>query len=350
MKTAKKIKVLVTGGAGYVGSHTAAALAEAGYEPVIADNFTNSYRRNIAMLKRTTSQRLKVYKTDCTDQKAMERIFAAEGDIAGVIHFAAFKSVRESVGMPLAYYRNNIASLTATVAAQLKYKVPYMIFSSSCTVYGDPKRSPVRENDAFGKAQSPYGFTKQAGERILEDVCGQSAALKGLALRYFNPIGAHPSGKMGEDSFNPFHNFVPLVLWTILEGGSKVTVLGDDYPTKDGTCVRDYLHVMDVARAHVQGLQYLSSSKRSGAFESFNIGLGRGYSVLQILQEIEAVTGKRVPVRMGPRAKGDIAAIYADVSKAKRVLGFKAAYSIQDAITHAWQWQQQLRTKGRISC
>ena len=330
-------KVLVTGGAGYVGSHTAIVLAEAGYEPLIVDNFCNAKMQNIKLMEQLIKRRIIVYKSDCTNVKAMEKIFVKEKDIAGVIHFAAFKSVRESVKEPLLYYRNNIGALTGTLAAQLKCNVPYMIFSSSCTVYGQAKKLPVKENAPLDSKPSPYGFSKQAGERIIEDVCHTSGTVKAIALRYFNPIGAHPSGKLGEYSLSRFQNFVPLVMDTLMDPNKHVTILGNDYPTKDGTCVRDYVHVMDVARAHVQALKYVMS-KAAPDFDIFNIGLGRGYSVLEILKEVEKATGQRIIYKVGPRGKGDVAATYADITKARQVLGFKTEFTIEDAMQHAWKW------------
>ena len=343
------MKILVTGGAGYIGSHTVVALAAAGFEPVIVDNLSNSQVEVLAGLEAIVGRAVAFHQIDCTDEAALAAVFRAEGPVAGVIHFAAHKAVSESVTEPLRYYRNNVGSLLALLAAMAQADCRCLVFSSSCTVYGSPAELPVTEDAPTHRASSPYGNTKQVCEDILADLARSgTSALRTAALRYFNPVGAHPSARIGELPLGVPNNLVPFVTQTAAGLRDHLTVYGTDYPTPDGSCVRDYIHVLDLADAHVVALRRLLAGAEAAAtadhpaLEVFNLGTGRGYSVLEVVGEFERVSGRSLPVRLGPRRIGDVPAIYGDVSRAASVLGWQARRSLAEGLTDAWRWQQAL--------
>ncbi len=332
-------KILVTGGAGYIGSHAAVELIQAGYEPVILDNLSAGNKKLIEGIEKITAKPVLFYEGDCRDRNLLNRLFEKENPGA-VMHFAALKSVGESVQKPLEYYHNNLVSLMALLEVMQRFETRNFIFSSSCTVYGQPDSIPVTEDTPFKKAESPYGATKQMCERILEDVSANG--LRVLSLRYFNPIGAHPSAHIGEWPSGVPGNLVPFITQTAAGIRKELVVHGNDYQTPDGSCMRDYIHVVDVARAHVNALQYLQQHKARFLFEPFNLGVGRAVSVLEMIRLFEQVTGVSLRWRIGPRRPGDVEKIYADPSRAMQVLLWKPKYSIEQALLHAWQWQQKI--------
>lgn len=333
-------KILVTGGAGYIGSHAAVELIQAGYEPVILDNLSAGNKKLIEGIEKITAKPVLFYEGDCRDRNLLNRLFEKENPGA-VMHFAALKSVGESVQKPLEYYHNNLVSLMALLEVMQRFETRNFIFSSSCTVYGQPDSIPVTEDTPFKKAESPYGATKQMCERILEDVSANG--LRVLSLRYFNPIGAHPSAHIGEWPSGVPGNLVPFITQTAAGIRKELVVHGNDYQTPDGSCMRDYIHVVDVARAHVNALQYLQQHKARFLFELFNLGVGRAVSVLEMIRLFEQVTGVSLRWRIGPRRPGDVEKIYADPSRAMQVLSWKPQYSIEQALLHAWQWQQKIQ-------
>jgi len=334
-------KILVTGGAGYIGSHTVVELARAGYEPVILDNFSNSERFMVARVRKITGRNVSLHTGDCAVPQDVARVFKKEGHFHGVIHFAALKAVEESVSQPLRYYRNNLGGMWTLLEASERYRVPHFVFSSSCTVYGDPDRLPVREDAPVKKAASPYGETKKISEQMLEAFIQSGVPLRAVSLRYFNPIGAHPSGLIGELPLGVPKNLVPFMTQTAAGLRKVLRVYGDDYATPDGTCIRDYIHVMDLAGAHVRALMYLERKHCRKFYDVFNIGTGRGYSVLEILRAFEKVTEVKVPYRIAPRRSGDITEIYAAAGKAKKELRWSAKRSLEDALSSHWAWQSQ---------
>jgi UDP-glucose 4-epimerase len=334
-------KILLTGGAGYIGSHIAVELASAGYLPIILDNLSNSKSSVISALEKATGTEIKFYEGDCRDSALLERIFQTEADILGVIHLAAFKAVGESVAKPLKYYANNIPALTTLLIAMEKYGIPNLVFSSSCTVYGQPDEEEVTEKTPEGLAFSPYGATKQVCERILRDLDKSGSDLAWMSLRYFNPIGAHPNGLIGELPLGIPNNLVPYATEAAAGHRKELVIFGNDYPTRDGTCVRDYIHVVDVASAHVAAISNLLDPSSSSP-RVFNIGTGSGTSVKEIIETFQDVNGVKLPHRYGKRRPGDVASIYANVDFAKEVLGWSSKYSVEDALKHAWQWQLNL--------
>jgi UDP-glucose 4-epimerase len=342
-------KVIVTGGAGYIGSHTCVALAEAGYVPVIVDNFCASDRRIPGRVRELTGRDVSVQELDCRDRAALARVFELEAPVFGVIHFAAHKSVGVSVREPREYYDNNVGSLVALLAVLEQAHVPGLVFSSSCTVYGQPEQLPVTEASPIRRAESPYGRTKQICESLIQDVVDaaltnpQPAALRAVTLRYFNPVGAHPSGRIGELPLGKPETLVPYITQTAAGLRDELVVFGKDYPTPDGTCVRDYLHVCDLAAAHVAALQWLEQRQAGSFHESFNVGTGRGVSVLEAIQAFESVSGVPLRYRFGPRRPGDAVRVYASVDKVESELGWRARLDILDAMRDAWNWQQVLR-------
>ena len=339
----KPKKILVTGGAGYIGSHTAVELARAGYEPVILDNFSNSERFIVARIRKIAGREVSLHVGDCANPVDVAKVFKKEGHFHGIIHFAALKAVGESVARPLLYYRNNLGSMLTILEAVEKYQVPHFVFSSSCTVYGEPDKLPVRENAPFKEAASPYGETKKIGERMLESFLQSGVPLKAISLRYFNPIGAHPSALIGELPIGVPNNLVPFVTQTAAGIRKVLRVFGDDYSTPDGTCIRDYIHVVDLAQAHVRALTYLAKKKGRTFCDAMNIGTGRGHSVLEILRTFEKVTGVKVPYKIAPRRPGDVEKIYAAADKAKKEMGWSAKLSLEEALRSSWAWQKQLR-------
>lgn len=338
-------KVLVTGGLGFVGSHTSVSLQQAGYDVVIVDNLSNSYRFVLDGIEAITGKRPVFYEGDCNDEPFMHALLKQEQPL-GVIHFAAFKAVGESVRHPLMYYRNNLNSLMVLLEQMLAVGVSYLVFSSSCTVYGQPARLPVDESAPIQPAQSPYGNTKQVSEAMIADVIQSGAKLKAIALRYFNPIGAHPSGYIGELPIGVPNNLVPYLTQVAAGIRSQLAIFGNDYNTPDGTCVRDFIHVLDLAEAHVAALQHLLTRPDAACYEVVNIGTGKGHSVLELVRTFEAVNQVQLPYSFAPRRAGDIEQIYACADKARQLLGWQARRSLSDALRDAWHWQQQLLQKG----
>jgi UDP-glucose 4-epimerase len=340
----QRTKILVTGGAGYIGSHAVVELYQAGYQPIIIDNFSNSLESALAGIEDIVGGAVPVYRIDCGDEAELRRVFHAEKGIQGVIHFAAYKAVGESVEKPLAYYRNNVGSLLALLAVMPEFGVTNLVFSSSCTVYGIPDVLPVTEATPTKKANSPYGNTKQMCEDILTDVAKAptSQGLRTILLRYFNPIGAHDSARIGELPLGVPNNLVPFITQTAAGIREKLTVYGTDYDTADGSCVRDYIHVVDLAKAHVVAVRRLLEGKGEEAVETFNVGTGRGNTVLEVLRTFEEVSGQKLNVVLGPRRAGDVPAIFADATKAATVLGFTTETSLADSLASSWKWQQSL--------
>ncbi|WP_113922304.1 UDP-glucose 4-epimerase GalE [Cognataquiflexum aquatile] len=336
-------KILITGGAGYIGSHTAVALVNSGYEPVIVDNFSNSEKSALEGIKSILGREVKSYEVDCLDKTDMEKVFQ-ENDFSGVIHFAASKAVGESTRLPLKYYSNNIDSLIILLELMSKYKVRDLVFSSSCTVYGQPKVLPVTEATPRQDAESPYGNTKKICEDILRDFILSGAASRIVALRYFNPVGAHPSSAIGELPIGVPANLIPFVTQTAAGIREKITVFGNDYDTPDGTCVRDYIHVMDLADAHVKALKYLSEQK-DNFYDIFNVGTGNGNTVLEVIQTFEKVSGLKLNYEIGPRRTGDIEKVWANTDKINKILGWEAKYSLEDSMRDSWNWQVKLGKK-----
>ena len=343
LKTNPMKKILVTGGAGYIGSHTVVELTEAGYEPIIIDNFSNSEERALEGVASILGKEVTCYRTDCTDAAALREVFEQEPGIAGVIHFAAYKAVGESVAEPLKYYHNNLGSLVALLQVMEEYNVNKLVFSSSCTVYGIPDQLPVTEQTPVQKANSPYGNTKKICEEILSDLAASGkSSIHTIALRYFNPIGAHPSAKIGELPLGVPNNLVPFITQTATGIREQLTIFGDDYDTPDGTCIRDYVHVVDLAKAHVVAIDRLLSDKAEH-IEFFNVGTGTGNTVLEAVEAFERATGVRLNYKIGPRRPGDVPKIYADVTKATEVLGFKTTSTLEEAMHSAWDWQLHLQ-------
>lgn len=334
-------KILITGGAGYIGAHTAVALHEAGYIPVIMDNFSGTERQVIDKIAQLIGYKPEMIEADCCNLVAFEKVFQQYPDLQGVIHFAAFKAVGESVAHPLKYYHNNLVSLYNLLHLIGKYSVKQLVFSSSCTVYGQPKNLPVTEQSPILPAESPYGNTKQIGEEMIADVIKSGSALQAIALRYFNPIGAHPSALLGELPLGVPNNLVPLITQTAAGWRNTITVFGNDYPTSDGTCIRDYIHVCDLADAHVQALKILARGGNS-QLSYINIGTGQGNSVLEVIQTFENVNNIKLNYTFGPRRSGDVVSIYADVTRSAETLGWKSKYTLADALQHAWAWQLTL--------
>ncbi|MBK8965986.1 MAG: UDP-glucose 4-epimerase GalE [Saprospiraceae bacterium] len=337
----KNKSILVTGGAGFIGSHTVVALAEAGFRPVIIDDFSNSDQKVLAGLQQILGYEVPCYPQNCNDAATLRTIFQKE-NIQGVIHFAAFKAVGESMAEPLRYYHNNLGSLITLLETQLETGVPDLIFSSSCTVYGEPDTLPVHELAPVKPAVSVYGNTKQVGEEILRDTVAAGKSLKITSLRYFNPIGAHPSGHIGELPLGVPGNLVPYITQTAAGLREQLTIFGDDYPTPDGTCIRDYIHVMDLAEAHVAALQALQDRAAQHHYDVFNVGTGQGVSVLELVRSFEEVLGHPLNYRIGPRRPGDVTAVYADATKIQGELGWTAKRSLREALADAWRWEKQL--------
>jgi UDP-glucose 4-epimerase len=338
-----KGKVVITGGAGFIGSHTAVELCAAGYVPVVVDNFGNSDRRMPQRVQEIAGTRFPVYEVDCRDRGALRRMFATEGDCFGVIHFAAHKAVGASVAEALAYYDNNLGSLVALLEVMDEVGVRNLVYSSSATVYGQSDELPVTEQTKTQPAESPYGRTKQICESILIDTAASKVPVKAVMLRYFNPVGAHPSGRIGELPLGKPENLVPFITQTAIGLRDELTVFGNDYPTRDGTCTRDYVHVVDLARAHIAALAWLAKERRPSFNEIFNVGTGAATSVLEAIQAFEQASQVKLKYRFGPRRPGDIVESYANVDKARKVLGWKAELSIFEAMRDAWKWQVALK-------
>ena len=342
-----KQTILVTGGTGFIGSHTTVELIEAGYDVVIVDNLSNSKIEVIDGIEKITGVRPAFEKVDCCDFSELEKVFVKHPSIAGIIHFAASKAVGESVEKPLLYYRNNINSLVNLLELMPKYGVKGIIFSSSCTVYGQPspENLPVTENAPIQKALSPYGNTKQINEEIIQDYIHSGAPIKSVILRYFNPIGAHPSALIGELPLGVPMNLIPFVTQTAIGIRKELKVFGNDYNTPDGTCIRDYIYVVDLAKAHVAAMTRVLETD-SEAVEIFNIGTGRGLSTLEVVEGFEKATGVKLNWTYATSRAGDIEKVWGNVDKANKVLGWKADTPIEDVLASAWKWQVRLRDEG----
>lgn len=335
-----KKKVLVTGGAGYIGAHTVVELAQAGYQPVIVDNLSRSDRTLLNGIEKILGQKTAFHEGDCTDEDFLNKVFEAEKDIQCAMHFAAYKSVGESVQLPTMYYSNNLNSLISLVNVMRSFGVKDIIFSSSCTVYGQPDHIPVDEDAPMKHAESPYGATKQMCERILEDV--YPLGMRVVSLRYFNPIGAHPTTLLGELPIGVPNNLVPFITQTAIGKRPKLTVFGDDYDTPDGSCVRDFIHVVDLAQAHVKAMEYLAAKEKGPLYKVFNIGTGVGASVLELVNKFQKVTGVKLNYVIGPRRPGDVEKTYADPTNAFKELQWKPRFSVEDSLLHAWRWEEKL--------
>ena len=329
--------ILVSGGAGYIGSHTCVELLAAGYDIVVADNFYNSCPKAVERVKQISGKDFRFYEADMTKAEDVEKVFAENPDIDSVIHFAAYKAVGESVAKPLEYYTDNLTSTLVVLAAMRKHGVHNFVFSSSATVYGDPASVPINENFPVGGATNPYGATKVMNEQILTDCCKADPELNVALLRYFNPIGAHKSGLIGEDPNGIPNNLMPYIAKVAVGKLEKVHVFGNDYPTPDGTGVRDYIHVVDLARGHVCAIRKLETG--CGLFIC-NLGTGKGYSVLDVIHAFSKACGKEIPYVIDPRRPGDIAECYADPTKAKNELGWVAEYGIEEMCADSWNWQK----------
>ncbi len=335
-------KVIVTGGAGYIGSHTVVELAKAGYHPVIVDDLRNSQRSVLAGIANILGETPVFHEADVADENALDRIFTLEGPVHGVIHFAALKAVPESMAEPLRYYHNNLSSTFSLLRVMQRNGVDALVFSSSCTVYGTTDVLPVVESAPDRNAESPYGWTKVMCEQILKDAQAADESLKLTLLRYFNPIGAHPTGHIGELPLGVPNNLVPFITQTAAGIRKSLTVYGDDYNTPDGTCVRDYIHVLDLAKAHVRSLDWMAR-KEASCCEVFNIGTGTGVSVKEIVDSFERVNELKLPHTIGNRRVGDVEQIWADSSKAAEVLGWRAERSLDESLRDAWNWECKLR-------
>ncbi|MEO7081325.1 MAG: UDP-glucose 4-epimerase GalE [Flavobacteriales bacterium] len=333
-------KTIVTGGAGFIGSHTCVEMVEAGLTPVIIDDLRNSEERVLKGLEKIIGHQLPIHRIDCGDAEALDKVFAAEKPTS-VIHFAADKAVGESVRDPLKYYSNNIGSLVTLLRVMEKHGVKDLVFSSSCTVYGDTEELPVTENSPTGAAASPYGYTKVVCEQMLRDASAADPSLRVVMLRYFNPVGAHPSGIIGELPIGVPNNLIPFITQAAAGVRDRLTVFGDDYPTRDGSCIRDYIHVVDLAKAHVLALQWIEK-QQAPVCEVFNLGTGTGNTVLEAVHTFEKENGVKVPFIIGPRREGDVVAMYADTTKSKEVLGWSTKLTLADALRDAWHWQQAL--------
>jgi len=334
--------IIVTGGAGYIGSHTIIELLNnPPYHIVSVDNFSNSSAASYERIKKLTSRDFEAFNVDLCNENDLKMQLANVKDIEGIIHFAAFKSVPDSVADPVLYYYNNINSLTNLLKFSKERAIKNFIFSSSCSVYGNADELPVTENTTLKKAESPYGHTKQIGEDIIHFFCRTNPELKCVILRYFNPVGAHISGLNGESPITKPNNLVPIITQTA-SGKNSLTVFGDDYNTPDGYCVRDYIHVTDIADAHIQAMDYLVKGRNKKTVTLFNLGTGNGVSVLEVIKSFEKVTGKKLNYTVGPRREGDVVAVYANNNLARTELGWNPKYSLDDMMSSAWKWQQNL--------
>ena len=335
------MKILVTGGLGYIGSHVTVLLLEKGHEVICVDNLENSSIQVLEGIEAITGKKPHFEALDVCDESQMEHLFFEHSNLNGIIHFAAYKAVGESVSEPLKYYKNNIGGLFNVLKHSTKNSIPF-IFSSSCTVYGQADILPIDENAPLKKAYSPYGNTKQIGEQIIQDCCLANENFKAILLRYFNPIGAHSSAKIGEYPQGVPQNLIPFLTQTVIGKHPILKVFGAEYDTLDGTCIRDYIHVMDLAEAHVESLNYLLSSENKASCEVYNVGTGKGISVLQLIKAFESVTGKKVPYQIVEPRQGDTISAYADTSKIMNTLGWKPKYSLEQALLSSWNWEKKL--------
>lgn len=338
-----KGKILVTGGTGYIGSHTTVELINQGYEVLIIDNLSNSEAFIIERIEQITGVRPKFYEFDLLDAAKLDHCLQENQDIQGIIHFAAAKAVGESVQMPLHYYRNNLVPMLNLLEGMKQYQIENFVFSSSCTVYGQPDELPVTENAPIKPAESPYGYTKQVNENILKDTISSGATIHGIALRYFNPIGSHESGLIGELPRGVPNNLMPFITQTAFGIREQLSVFGTDYNTPDGSCIRDYIHVVDLAKAHIVAIERLIQKKNKQSYEVFNIGTGNGFSVLEVIHSFEKSTGKKLNYKIVGRRAGDIEQIWADTKIGNEVLGWKAEKTIDEMTISAWKWEQNYR-------
>lgn len=342
----EKPRILVTGGTGYIGSHTVVELQNAGYPVVIIDNLSNSNRDVLDGIERITDIRPEFVEADCTDINALKKLFADYPGIKGIINFAASKAVGESMHKPILYYRNNLGTLLNLLDLMAPNEVKGIVFSSSCTVYGEPDVNPVTEQTPIKCATSPYGNTKQISEEIITDVIHAGAPFKSVILRYFNPVGAHPSAEIGELPNGVPQNLIPYLTQTAMGIRKELSVFGDDYNTPDGSCIRDYINVVDLAKAHVIAVERMLEDKSEDKIEIFNLGTGLGTSVLELIAAFERATGVKVPHKIVGRREGDIEKVWADPTHANKVLGWKADSTLDDTMRSAWAWQCKLRERG----
>jgi len=339
-------KILVTGGLGYIGSHTIIHLLDNGFDLVSIDDLSNAKASVVHNIEAITGKRVTNYPIDLKDLEATKGVFRKEGPFAGIIHFAASKHVGESVEKPLKYFRNNLVGLLNVLDCMREFGTENLIFSSSCSVYGNATELPVTETTQRQDAESPYGRTKQMGEDILRDVTKNIPGITTVLLRYFNPAGAHPSGMNGEDPSNKASNLVPVITETAIGKREQMTVFGNDYDTRDGSCIRDYIHVMDLASAHTLALEYLLEGRNEAACEVFNLGIGEGVTVIEAIQAFEKTTGQKLNYTIGPRRAGDVEAIYANYKKAAERLGWEPNFTIDDIMSSAWKWEQRRTEKA----
>lgn len=339
-------KILVAGGAGYIGSHTIVDLLENGFDVISVDNFSSSTKDVFEGIEKITAKKIVNYNVDLTDLNQTRNVFINNKDIVGVINFAAYKAVNESVQNPLKYYQNNIVSLINLLQCLQEFAITNFVFSSSCTVYGNPEQIPVTENTEHKKAESPYGFSKQIGERMIEDFVLANPTTKAFLLRYFNPVGAHPSTLIGELPLGKPMNLVPAITQTAIGKLPKMFVHGNDYDTRDGSCLRDYIHVCDIAAAHTLAMQYLMNNKNVSNPEILNLGSGNGVTVFEAIQSFEKVSGIKLNYDIGPRREGDVMAIYANNDLALRKLNWKIKFNLDSMMKTAWEWELKLKEKA----
>lgn len=340
-------KILVTGGCGYIGSHTIVDLIEHDFEVISVDNNSRSSARILEGIEKITGKKIKNYKVDLCNFDDTFAIFQENEDITGIIHFAAFKSVGESVEQPLMYFENNLVSLINLLKCVQEFHIPHFVFSSSCTVYGNPDEIPVTEQTPPKPAESPYGYTKQMGEQIINEF-SKAHLSQSILLRYFNPVGAHPSAQIGELPIGKPANLVPAITQTAIGKLPMVTVFGDDYPTRDGSCIRDFIHVCDIAHAHTLAIQFLMEGRSAKRCEVFNLGTGNGVTVLEAIRAFEEATGQKLNYKIGPRRPGDVIAIYANNDYARTQLQWETQYSLNEMMSTAWKWEQRLKVDEKF--
>lgn len=340
------MKILVTGGLGYIGSHTVCELLEKNFEVLVIDNLSHTDIGCLERIEQSCGKRPEFFPVELCDRAQVEAFFQSHKDLDGIIHFAAFKAVGESVEKPLKYYLNNLNSLIHVLEGmQQCYKLPVFVFSSSCTVYGQADQMPITEETPFKPAASPYGQSKQMNEQILQDFAFQKEEFSAIALRYFNPIGAHPSGNLGEIQQGKPEALLPFITQTAVGLHPELVVFGDHYDTRDGSCIRDFIHIMDLVESHIAALEYLFNAPSISGVEPINVGTGIGTTVLEMIRGFETVANLKLPYRIGPRRPGDVIQAYADIKKAQKVLGWSPKYSLENALATAWKWEQKLRTK-----
>jgi len=340
------MKVIVTGGTGYIGSHTIVDLMENGFEVICIDNLCRSKEYALTGIEKITGKKPTFYNVDLCNRNATFQVIEQHKDAVGIIHFAALKSVGESVDKPLLYYANNIDSLVNILMAMKMFDIPNFVFSSSCSVYGNADELPVTENTPIKDAESPYAHTKQIGEDIIRNFSKANPSQQNILLRYFNPVGAHPSANIGEIPIEKPNNLVPYITQTALGKLDQLTVFGNDYDTRDGSCIRDYIHVCDIAHAHTLALQFLIDKKNDTNLEVFNLGTGNGLSVLEAIYAFEKVSGKKLNYKIGPRRAGDVVAVYANNTKAATKLNWTCQYNLEDAMLSAWNWELKMSELG----